>query len=92
MRFLSLLCFGLLSGAAFGDALAPVPVSASATPSLPPGLSEAQLLPGWETADGHRVAALKLVLEPGWKTYWRSPGDAGVPPVFDWSGSEILAR
>lgn len=27
-------------------------------------------------------------LAPGWKTYWRNPGDAGLPPRFDWSGSE----
>ena len=28
----------------------------------------------------------------GWKTYWRTPGDAGgVPPSFDWSKSENLA-
>ncbi len=31
-------------------------------------------------------------LEPGWKTYWRSPGDAGLPPRFDWSGSVNVAR
>ncbi|MBT4770527.1 MAG: copper-binding protein [Rhodospirillaceae bacterium] len=30
-------------------------------------------------------------LQPGWKIYWRSPGDAGLPPEFDWSGSENLA-
>lgn len=34
------------------------------------------------------MAAVELQLAPGWKTYWRSPGDAGIPPVFDWSGSE----
>lgn len=27
----------------------------------------------------------------GWKTYWRTPGDAGTPPVFSWDGSENLA-
>lgn len=26
-------------------------------------------------------------MSPGYKTYWRSPGDFGVPPRFDWSGS-----
>jgi suppressor for copper-sensitivity B len=33
---------------------------------------------------------LELRLEPGWKTYWRSPGDAGFPPRLDWSGSTNL--
>lgn len=59
-------------------------------PELPPGLVSASLLAGWTTESGHRMTALRLQLEPGWKTYWRSPGDAGVPPQFDWSGSQNL--
>lgn len=47
----------------------------------------AQVLPGWVQPDGTRMAAVHLSLEPGWKTYWRAPGDAGIPPSFDWSGS-----
>ncbi len=27
--------------------------------------------------------ALQIDLDPGWKTYWREPGDAGVPPELD---------
>ncbi|MEX3316714.1 protein-disulfide reductase DsbD domain-containing protein [Sulfitobacter sp. PS-8MA] len=49
------------------------------------------LLTGWQQADGRRVAAIRLRMAPGWKTYWRSPGDAGIPPEFDWSGSDNLA-
>ncbi len=30
---------------------------------------------------------LQLRLDGDWKTYWRSPGDAGLPPRADWSGS-----
>jgi DsbC/DsbD-like thiol-disulfide interchange protein len=48
------------------------------------------LLPGWRTTDGKQMAALHLTLARGWKTYWRSPGDAGIPPAFDWSGSRNL--
>ncbi|MBP2310880.1 protein-disulfide reductase DsbD family protein [Azospirillum soli] len=33
---------------------------------------------------------LELRLEPGWKTYWRSPGDAGFAPRLDWAGSTNL--
>jgi suppressor for copper-sensitivity B len=36
--------------------------------------------------------ALHIVLQPGWKTYWRSPGDAGYPPQLDVSGSTNVAR
>lgn len=34
----------------------------------------------------HR-AGIEIKLESGWHTYWRYPGDAGVPPRFDFSGS-----
>ena len=53
--------------------------------------AEARLLAGWETAPGARAAGLAISLAPGWKTYWRQPGEAGIPPVFDWSASENLA-
>jgi DsbC/DsbD-like thiol-disulfide interchange protein len=33
-------------------------------------------------------AGIELALAPGWKTYWRYPGDSGVPPRFDFSESE----
>lgn len=49
-----------------------------------------QLRPGWRLADGTHMAALHLRLAPGWKTYWRAPGDAGIPPVFDWRGTRNL--
>jgi DsbC/DsbD-like thiol-disulfide interchange protein len=51
---------------------------------------DAGLLPGWATDDGSYMAALSLTLAPGWKTYWRAPGEAGIPPQFDWSASENL--
>jgi suppressor for copper-sensitivity B len=35
---------------------------------------------------------LEIVLAPGWKTYWRSPGEGGLPPRFDWAGSVNLAK
>lgn len=35
---------------------------------------------------------VEIVLTPGWKTYWRYPGDAGIPPRFDWSGSENVSH
>lgn len=50
-----------------------------------------ELLPGWRQSDGTHVAGLRIALAPGWKTYWRAPGDAGIPPSFDWSGSSNLA-
>jgi DsbC/DsbD-like thiol-disulfide interchange protein len=33
-------------------------------------------------------AGIELRLSAGWKTYWRYPGDSGVPPIFDFSKSD----
>jgi DsbC/DsbD-like thiol-disulfide interchange protein len=33
-------------------------------------------------------AGVEIRLDPGWKTYWRYPGDSGVPPTFDFAGSD----
>lgn len=33
-------------------------------------------------------AGLHLDLGEDWKTYWRSPGEVGIPPSIDWVGSE----
>jgi DsbC/DsbD-like thiol-disulfide interchange protein len=56
--------------------------------TMPPDVVKAELRPGWRTDQGTQIAALHLTLAPGWKTYWRSPGDAGIPPEFDWRASE----
>src|SRR6267142_1751033 len=34
------------------------------------------------------LGGVAIQLEPGWKTYWRTPGDSGVPPRFDFSKSD----
>jgi DsbC/DsbD-like thiol-disulfide interchange protein len=34
------------------------------------------------------LGGIGFQLQPGWKTYWRTPGDSGVPPRFDFSKSE----
>src|SRR5487761_13845 len=42
-----------------------------------------------QTANGVWLrAGVELRLDPGWHTYWRDPGDSGVPPTFDFSGSD----
>ena len=37
-------------------------------------------------------AGIEIKLDGDWKTYWRSPGDAGLPPTLDWKGSQNLAQ
>ncbi len=70
--WLALLCATLVSGA-------------SAAP-VRTGHVEAELVaastafvPGSEN-----LVALKLTLEPGWHTYWRNPGDSGLPTTLEW--------
>ena len=65
---------------------------AGAQTGMPDNVVRADVVPGWQTERGTRMAALELTLAPGWKTYWRAPGDAGIPPTFDWAGSQNLAE
>ena len=37
------------------------------------------------------LAGIEITLDLGFKTYWRTPGDSGLPPRFDWSASENVA-
>ena len=50
-----------------------------------------RLLPGAQGEGGAWRAGIEIRLDPGWKTYWRTPGDSGLPPVFDWSRSANVA-
>jgi DsbC/DsbD-like thiol-disulfide interchange protein len=52
--------------------------------------SQVRLLSGG-SLEGQRLAGLEIVLDDGFKTYWRTPGDSGLPPRFDWSGSVNVA-
>lgn len=38
--------------------------------------------------DGIVRAGIEFAMQPGWKVYWRSPGDAGFPPQPNFEGSE----
>src|ERR671927_1712403 len=49
--------------------------------------SAVRLLAG-SRSGGVLLGGIAFQLEPGWKTYWRSPGDSGVPPRFDFSKSD----
>ena len=55
--------------------------------------SALRLIAGSSKADDAMLrAGIEVKLRPGWKTYWRYPGDSGVPPNFDFSGSENLKK
>ncbi len=63
------------------------------SPWVPAQQSAIRLLAAGPAApgDSRLKAGVEIKLTPGWHTYWRYPGDAGVPPRFDWRGSENLA-
>jgi len=66
----------------------------SASPWVELPNARVRLLAGPPAAEGAKsyLAGVELMLGEGWKTYWRTPGDAGVPPSFDWAGSVNLDR
>ncbi len=57
-----------------------------------PSDHETQLtvLSGWTTASGSQMVGLQIDMADGWKTYWRAPGDAGIPPQVSWVGSQNI--
>jgi len=70
--------------ALFALALPAAPAAADGTLD---NLVRIDVLDGGMTPRGTYQAALRLTLSDGWKTYWRAPGDSGIPPHFDWHGS-----
>ena len=73
---LSSLC--LAAPAAHAETLAKVPGA------------EVELVAG-AVSGGHADAGIEVRLAPGWKTYWRYPGDSGVPPALSFAGSQNVA-
>ena len=79
-------------------ALALCGLAALAAPMFAPALaapadtrSQVNLIGGTRNGDGPWQAGVEVILAPGWKTYWRYPGDSGVPPNFDFSKSDNVA-
>lgn len=70
------------------------PAEAASSPWIEGNKFRARLVAG-EVADAsgakRLMAGIELELERGWKTYWRMPGDTGVPPNFDFSASRKIS-
>jgi DsbC/DsbD-like thiol-disulfide interchange protein len=58
-----------------------------ASPWQKDGHSAVRLLAG-SRSGAVLLGGVAFRLQPGWKTYWRTPGDSGVPPRFDFSKSD----
>lgn len=60
-------------------------------PPVRPDIKADLLVGGYDPLEPGTVwLGLRVRLGPGWKTYWRSPGDSGLPSEFDWSKSSNL--
>ncbi len=69
---------------------AAIPLVATAARSNIPEPFKVSLIAGGQEG-GVWQAGILAELEPEWKTYWRMPGDSGIPPQFDWAGSQNSA-
>jgi DsbC/DsbD-like thiol-disulfide interchange protein len=93
-----------LQGAMFRRVLFPVLLAASlgvAHPALAAdvfssdwtdGLKSSARLIAANSANGALQAGVEIKLAPGAITYWRNPGDAGLPPTLSFEGSSNLAQ
>lgn len=96
--FASIVRAGLAALALFGPAAAIVSTCARAGDAVGAWTegfnNKARLIAGTVPAAGGQTApaaGVEIVMSDGFKTYWRNPGEAGgVPPEFDWTGSENL--
>src|SRR6188472_2247804 len=76
-----------LAAALFASSLAAEGRAEDSSPWQRDGHSAVRLLAG-SRSGAVLLGGIAFQLQPGWKTYWRTPGDSGVPPRFDFSKSD----
>ncbi|MCK8044662.1 thioredoxin family protein [Shewanella sp. 1CM18E] len=59
-------------------------------PNHPPVKAKFMLTGELDEATNTLPGVLEVQLDGDWKTYWRSPGEGGIAPSIDWSGSTNL--
>lgn len=80
------------SGLGLAGLIGPGAVQVRAQPQRPDVRADL-LVGGPDLEDASAIwLGVRIKLGPGWKTYWRSPGDSGLPPEFDWSKSKNLSQ
>ena len=86
--------FWLIVGLSAGLAGLPVAAWAAATGWVGDAHAAARLITATDATGSVSgvEAGLEIRLAPGWHTYWRTPGDAGVPPSIDFAGSDNVKR
>jgi len=64
------------------------PAAAASTPWQELGGGRARLVAVLDPKTSAVSGVVEIELDEGWKTYWREPGGSGIPPLFDFSGSQ----
>jgi DsbC/DsbD-like thiol-disulfide interchange protein len=83
-----LYCFTIFLGLAW----IVTPFGAARGQTRPVGkMASVRIVQGESNADGSIWGELEIILAPHVKTYWRTAGETGLPPRFDWSASDNLA-
>jgi DsbC/DsbD-like thiol-disulfide interchange protein len=67
----------------FGEMVLPAIVTVAASTDFHGGATLVSSLRTVAPGSSFEVA-VKIDLDPGWHTYWRNPGDAGIPPTISW--------
>jgi DsbC/DsbD-like thiol-disulfide interchange protein len=67
----------------------PQAMAQDSSPWVKDGHSAVRLLAG-SRSGAVLLGGIAIQLQPGWHTYWRNPGDSGVPPRIDFSKSENI--
>ncbi|MDG4908860.1 protein-disulfide reductase DsbD family protein [Mesorhizobium sp. WSM4898] len=87
MRYLNIVALGAVVGLAAGQ-----PAEASSSAWYDSEGGKVRLVTSGKPDEAGKIhGVLDIALKPGWKTYWRDPGDAGVPPQIDISASTNIA-
>src|ERR1700704_2467338 len=76
-----------LAAALVASSFMPQAQAQDASPWLKDGHSAVRLLAG-SRSGAVLLGGIAVQLQPGWHTYWRNPGDSGVPPRFDFTKSD----
>jgi len=88
-RISFLLLAVLLVATAFLASLS-TPAAAAATHWLQSRGAKVRIVATPPDADGVIRAAVDIDLKPGWTTYWRNPGESGIPPQLTTTGSRNI--
>jgi DsbC/DsbD-like thiol-disulfide interchange protein len=78
-----------LIAAVIASSLMPQARAQDSSPWVKDGHSAVRLLAG-SRSGAVLLGGIAIQLQPGWHTYWRNPGDSGVPPRIDFSKSENI--